>query len=102
EGESLRLDVAVAGAKGEAGIAVRQGGRQHTMRLLITVAKEEMVRRRQVVIDLGVDLVVLPRQRRVDQVVVDRLSVGGARAGGVRLGNQLIEHLSRSRIEAVE
>ena len=40
-------------------------------------------------VDLDVELVVLPLLDRVDQVVVDRLPVRLARAGGVRLGIEL-------------
>ena len=62
EREALRLDVAVAGAEREAGVAVRQRRRQDAVRLLVAVAAEEAVVRRQLVIDLDVDLVVLPRR----------------------------------------
>ena len=101
EGESLRLDVAVARAEGEARVAVRQRRRQDAMRFLVAVAREEAVVRRQPMIDLEIDLVVEPRQRRVDQVVVDRLPVRSDRPAGVRFGNDLAEHLRRHRIHAV-
>ena len=76
ERQALRLDVAVAGAEGGARVAVRQRRRLQPVRLLVAVAREEAVARRQVVIDLDVELVVLPLLDRVDQVVVDRLPVG--------------------------
>ncbi len=72
ERQALRLDVAVAGAEREPGIAVRQRGRLEPVRLLVAVAREEPVVARQVVVDLDVELVVLPLLDRVDQVVVDR------------------------------
>ena len=71
------------------------------VRLLVAVAGEEAVARRQRVIDLDVELVVLPLERRVDQVVVDRLPGRAARAGGVRLGDELVEDVPRRRIEPV-
>ena len=76
ERQALRLDVAVPGAERRARIAVRQRGRLQAVRLLEAVAGEEAVVRRQVVIDLDVELVVLPLLDRVDQVVVDGLAVG--------------------------
>ena len=60
ERDALRLDVAVAGAEREAGIAVPQRRRLQAVRLLIAVTAEEPVVGRQVVIDLDVELVVLP------------------------------------------
>ena len=98
EREPLRLDVAFAGAEGEPGVAVRQRRRQDAVRLLVAVAPEEAVGRRQHVIDLEVDLVVLALQRRVDQVVVDRLAGGAARPGGVGFGNQLVQDVLGRRI----
>src|SRR5207248_11539168 len=74
ERQALRFDVAVAGAEGESGVAMRQRRRQEPVRLLIAVADEEAVVLSQVVIDLRVELVVFARQSRIDQIVVDRKS----------------------------
>ena len=71
------------------------------VRLLVAVAPEEPVRRGEHVIDLQIDLVVLPLERRVDQVVVDGLAGGAARAGGVGFGNQLVQDVLGRRIEPV-
>ena len=101
EGEALRLDVAVAGAEGNARVAVRQRRRQVPVRLLIAVAHEEPVVRRQRVIDLHVELIVLPRERRVDQVVVDGLAVRAARACSVRCRIQLRQDGFRGRVPTV-
>ena len=89
ERQTLRLDVPVAGAEREPGITVRQAGRLDPVRLLVAVPDEEAVCARQVVIDLDVELIVLRVLDRVEQVVVDDLSVGLPGAGGVRLGIQL-------------
>ena len=70
------------------------------MRLLEAVAGEEPVVRRQVVIDLDVELVVLPLLDRVDQVVVDRLPVAPGGSGGVRLGIELRQDVARDRVDA--
>ena len=43
ERKALRLDVAVAGPEGCAGVAVRQRGGLQPMRLLIAVAREEAI-----------------------------------------------------------
>ena len=101
EREALRLDVAVAGAERRARISVRQCRRLQPVRLLVAVAREEPVVRRQVVVDLEVELVVLPLLHRVDQVVVDLLPARTARAGGIRRGIQLVEDVRRGRIPAV-
>ena len=101
EREALPLDVAVAGAEGEAGIAVRQRRRLQAVRLLEAVAREEAVVRRQVVIDLHVELVVLALLDRVDQVVVDRLAVGLPGAGRVRLRVELRQDVARDAVDAV-
>ena len=50
-------------------------------------------------IDLQIDLIVEARQRRVDQVVVDRLAVRSDGAAGVRFGNDLREH--RDIVQAI-
>ena len=76
EREALRLDVAVAGAEGRARVAVRQRGRLEAVRLLDSCSGvKNRLFVRQVVVDLDVELVVLPLLDRVDQVVVDRLPV---------------------------
>ena len=64
ERHALRLDVAVARAEGGARVAVRQRRRQEAVRLLVAVADEEAVVGGQPVVDLDVELVVLPLERR--------------------------------------
>ncbi len=98
ERQPLRLDVAFAGTEGEPGVAVRQRRRQHAMRLLVAVAHEETVVLRERVIDFRVHLVVLPVERRVDQVIVDDLPGAADDAPRVRLGNQLRQDVLRDRI----
>ena len=92
--QPLRLDVAVPGAKREARVAVRQRRRQEAVRLLIAVANEEAVVVRQVVIDLAVDLVVVALERRVDQVVVDRLPGRAPLAACIRRRIQLLDDVA--------
>ncbi len=87
-----------ARAEREPRVAVRQRRRQQAVRLLIAVAREEAVRLRQVVVDLHVHLIVLTLDRRVDQIVVDLLSVRPARAGHVRRRIQLLQDVLRRRI----
>ena len=87
EGDALGPDAAVAG---DAAVAARQGRRQDAMALLEAVAQEEPVRSAQGVVDLRVELVVLPLEARVDDVVVDDLSVH-AMAVRVRRRDELLQ-----------
>ena len=102
EGQALRLDVAFTSAESEPGIPVREAGRLDPVRLLVAVPREEAVRCRQVVIDLDVELVVLAVFDRVEQVVVDGLSVVGlARAGRVGLRIELGQDVACHQVDAV-
>ena len=51
-------------------------------------------------VDLDVELVVLPLLDRIDQVVVDRLPVGLAGAGRVRLRIKLRQDIARNGVDA--
>ncbi len=98
EGQALGLDVSLASAEREPGIPMREAGRLDPMRLLVAVPREEAVLARQVVVDLDVELVVLAVFDRVEQVVVDGLSVAGlARAGRVGLRIELVRMLRATR-----
>ena len=70
------------------------------MHLLVAVPEEEAVRVCQVVVALDVELVVFAILDRVEQVVVDDLSVRLSRAGRVRLRVKLGEHVARNRVDA--
>ena len=72
------------------GVAVLEGRRLEAVGLVVAVADEEPVVVGQAVVQLDVELVVLARHVRVDEVVVDRLAGGGV-AGPlrVRLGIEL-------------
>ena len=91
EGQALCRDVPVPGAERGPGITVREAGRLEPMDLLIAVPEEEAVCVRQVVVDLDVELIVVTMFDRVEQVVVDDLSVGLSSAGRIRLGIELLQ-----------
>ncbi len=70
------------------------------MRLLVAVADEGAVVRRETMIHLDVELVVLALQVRRDQVVVDRLAGRADAARGVRLRIELGQDVGRRRVPA--
>ena len=102
ERESLRLDVAVTGAEGEASVTVLQRRRQEAVRLLVAVADEETVVAAEIVIDFRVDLIVVAFERGIDQIVVDGLSCRAALTGSVWRWIELLDDAARRGVPPIQ